>query len=94
VAENGVEMELGVSAEYFLDFHFLENVLPKGLLGFGDNYVLVEVSTAGWPRIFDEAIFAVQSKGYRPILAHPERYTTETDIEFYETLKGRGISCK
>ncbi len=91
VAENGVEMELGVAAEYFLDLHFLENVLPKGLLTFGKNYVLVECSTAGWPRIFDEVIFAIQAKGYQPILAHPERYTTEADVEFYENLKGRGI---
>src|SRR5258708_3011474 len=30
LTENGVDMELGIAAEYFLDFHFLDNVLPKG----------------------------------------------------------------
>jgi tyrosine-protein phosphatase YwqE len=65
--------------------------LPAGLMPFGNNNVLVEVSMAGWPRNFDELIFKVQAQGYRPILAHPERYIYETNMDFYEQLRNRGV---
>src|SRR5690606_36662608 len=42
-------------------------------------------------RIFDEIIFAVQAQGYNPILAHPERYSYETDPNFFLRLKERNI---
>jgi len=85
------DVSIEVSAEYFMDNHFLNEVLPGGLMAFGDNYVLVEVSMAGWPRNFDELIFKVQAAGYKPILAHPERYIYETDMSFYEQLRSRGV---
>jgi protein-tyrosine phosphatase len=93
VAAEGIDVELEVAAEYFLDLYFLSSVLPGGLLSFGGDkkYVLVEVSMAGWPRIFDEIIFAIQSQGYTPVLAHPERYGYEESVEFFRGLKDRGI---
>jgi len=91
VADQRIQIELGVAAEYFLDSYFLTEVLPFGLLTFGDNYVLVEVSMAGWPRNFSDLIFSVQSLGYKPILAHPERYQYEENIKVYRDLKDRGI---
>ena len=91
ITANNLEMELGFAAEYFLDNSFLTEVLPHGLLSFGKNYVLVEVSMAGWPRNFDEMIFKVQSLGHTPVLAHPERYLFETKIDNYHKLKERGL---
>ena len=67
-------LKLGVAAEYYLDNYFLEQVLPQGLMTFGKNQVLVEVSMMGWPQNFDTILFAVQAAGYQPVLAHPERY--------------------
>ena len=93
VAAEGIEMELEVGAEYFLDSYFKNTVLPGGLLSFGGDrrYVLVEVSMAGWPRNFDELIFDVQAQGYNPVLAHPERYVYEMDPQFFMRLKERGV---
>ncbi|GAA4448450.1 tyrosine-protein phosphatase [Rurimicrobium arvi] len=88
------DMRIQTSAEYFLDSYFLSDVLPKGLMPFGDNQVLVEVSMAGWNRQFNEIIFAVQANGYKPILAHPERYIYETDIQVFENLKNKGVSLQ
>lgn len=91
VAEEGIDIELGLAAEYYLDNFFMSKVLDDGLLSFGDNYVLVEVSMAGWPRNFSDAIFTIQSKGLKPILAHPERYIFEEDIKVYEGWKAKGM---
>jgi protein-tyrosine phosphatase len=91
IKDHHIQMELGVSAEYFLDNYFQTEVLPHGLMPFGDNYVLVEVSMAGWPRNFSDLIFSIQSLGYKPILAHPERYLFEEGAETYRSLKDRGV---
>ena len=91
VAAHLPELHIQVSAEYFLDNYFLNEVLPKGLMPFGNNNVLVEVSMAGWNRNFNDILFAVQANGYRPILAHPERYVYETNFSVYEQLKNKGV---
>lgn len=91
INDNRLNIDLQVAAEYFLDNHFLTEVLPHGLIPFGDNYVLVEVSMAGWPRNFDEIIFEIQSKGYKPILAHIERYGFEQDPDVFLRLKEKGV---
>jgi len=91
IADQRIGIELEVGAEYYLDNFFLSSVLPDGLLSFGKNYVLVEVSMAGWPRNFSDMIFSIQSLGYQPILAHPERYLYEEDIKTYLDLKQKGV---
>lgn len=94
LAENYPDIHIQTSAEYFLDSYFLSEVLPKGLMPFGNNQVLVEVSMAGWNRQFNEIIFAIQTNGYKPILAHPERYIYETDIKVFENLRNKGVSLQ
>lgn len=91
ITDHHIDIKLGISAEYYLDNYFQTQVLPYGLLPFGDNHVLVEVSMAGWPRNFSDLIFSVQSVGYKPILAHPERYQFENDTKIFHDLKNRGI---
>ena len=84
-------MTLEAAAEYYLDNLFISSILEEGLLTFGKNYVLVEVSMAGWPRNFSDAIFAIQSAGYTPVLAHPERYLYEENPDTYKALKAKGL---
>ena len=58
-----------------LDELFIELIDDdQPLMTFGDNYVLFELSFVSKPMILKEAIFKLQTKGYRPVLAHPERY--------------------
>ncbi len=40
----------------------------------GTRSILVELPFVGWPTYTESTIFALQTAGYRPILAHPERY--------------------
>ncbi len=71
----GVEVELQPCAEYYLDEHFDELLESDELLSFGpERYVLVEASFFGPPARMEDQIFRLRSKGYRPVLAHPERY--------------------
>lgn len=94
LAQHMPDVSIRVSAEYFLDTYFLTEVLPKGLMAFGKNNVLVEVSMAGWNRQFNEIMFAVQANGYNPILAHPERYLYETNMSVFENLKNKGVALQ
>lgn len=76
VAEAGIEMELDCAAEYYLDEGFLQ-MLEDGdeLLTFGDNYLLFETSFLNEPLNLRETIFKMRARGFKPVLAHPERYT-------------------
>jgi tyrosine-protein phosphatase YwqE len=54
--------------------------------------VLVEFSFASLPLDYKEKIFAIQLNGYKPVLAHPERYTyLHNKPEIYEDL--RNVGC-
>jgi protein-tyrosine phosphatase len=69
-----IQIELEAAAEYYLDDHFMELIEKDAILSFGDNYVLFELSFFQEPNMLDKAIFILQLAGYRPVLAHPERY--------------------
>lgn len=45
----------------------------------GSRAVLVELPFTAWPHHAETTMFALQTAGYRPILAHPERYMTLKD---------------
>ncbi|MBC5992864.1 tyrosine-protein phosphatase [Pontibacter cellulosilyticus] len=76
VQEAGIDMELDCAAEHYLDEGFLEKLSrDEELLTFGDNYLLFETSFLNEPLNLREAIFKMRSKGYKPVLAHPERYS-------------------
>lgn len=80
------------AAEYFLDDHFdglLEQNVP--LLTVKDNWVLVEFSFVTTPMNVKEKLFELQIKGYKPILAHPERYNyLISQKQWYDELKEAG----
>jgi protein-tyrosine phosphatase len=76
IKEAGIEMELDCAAEYYLDEGLLDKLdSDEPLLTFGDNYLLFETSFLNEPLNLRDAIFKMRSKGYKPVLAHPERYT-------------------
>ena len=91
VEEAGIDIELGVAAEYYLDAYFKSEVLPNDPLTFGDKYLLVEISMMGLPYDLYDLLFAAESAGYRLVLAHPERYAYEKDTSLFRELKERGI---
>jgi tyrosine-protein phosphatase YwqE len=87
-----IKIEISAAAEYNLDEGLDELIKKKDILTFGDNHVLFELPFMQEPRNLQETIFNFQMAGYKPILAHPERYSYWYDnFEKYEELKSRGV---
>lgn len=74
IEKEKLEVTLQVSAEYFLDSHFMDLIKRKELMPFGENYILFEMSFVEKSPLLQECVFELQHAGYQPILAHPERY--------------------
>jgi tyrosine-protein phosphatase YwqE len=74
IKENNIPIEIEAAAEYYLDFHLDELTEKKNILTFGDNHVLFELSFTAEPTRIKETIFNFITEGYKPILAHVERY--------------------
>lgn len=89
----GVQIEIEAAAEYYLDEVLLEKVeRDEPLLTFGDNFILVETGFINKPRMLNETFFALETKGYRPILAHPERYIyLQHDQDLLESLIDKSV---
>lgn len=86
-----INIELEVGAEYYYDEHFLEFIDKKEILTFGDNYLLFELSYHHKPFGLEQTIHKLLLAGYKPILAHPERYSYYSTREHYEYLKDLGL---
>lgn len=74
IEEEGLEITIEAAAEYFLDDHLEELLDQEELLTIGDHYVLVEMSFFAETPGLEDIFFKMHTKGYQPILAHPERY--------------------
>ena len=74
VKERGVEIELDYSAEHRLDSFFLEELSKGHIRPFPNDYLLVENSFLSETWDMDQVLFDLKLKGFKPILAHPERY--------------------
>jgi len=94
--ENGIDIHLDAAAEYFIDEHFLELVNTNGeLLTLPDNRILIELPFTTPLLNLSETIFLILSKGYKPVLAHPERYTYfGNNLEIYRQLVMQGCELQ
>lgn len=72
----GLDIELEAGAEYYLDEAFVRKLeRQESLLCFGEKrYLLFETSYINSSPYLEHVVFMMQSQGYMPILAHPERY--------------------
>ena len=90
--QRGLEdVQISAAAEYMLDEQFSDLLEEDDILTLKDNFILVEMSYFSAPINLYEIIFDIQLKGYKPILAHPERYNFyHNDFENYYKLKKAG----
>lgn len=89
--QNQVDIKLNAAAEYLMDGNFTELFQNQPLLTIKDNYVLVEMSYINPPIQLYDILFDLQVAGYKPILAHPERYVFyHSKFSEYEKLKHAG----
>lgn len=92
-AQLGENVQLQVAAEYLMDGNFSTLFQTEKLLTVKDNYVLVEMSYINPPIQLYDILFDLQVAGYKPILAHPERYLFfHSNFAEYEKLKHAGCS--
>lgn len=86
------DIEFKAAAEYMMDQSFMELLEKEALLPLKDKFVLVEMSYFQAPINLKEILFKIQTHGYRPVLAHPERYAFyhRKDLKKYEEIKDRG----
>ena len=91
--EAGIEVELSAAAEYMLDDHFMDLLKRKEtLLTIHENYILTEFSYTQEPVNTEEILFNLITSGYKPILAHPERYAYfHRDFKVYQLLREQGF---
>lgn len=87
-----LDLEIDCAAEYYTDMDFLGLIKKKDILTFGDNYVLFELPFISEPPNLSEVIFELQMAGYRPVLAHPERYAFwHMDFEKYQGMVDKDV---
>lgn len=88
----GQPMEVDAAAEYYLDHALQEKAAKQELLTFGQDLVLFELPFIGEPLVLMNIVFELQTQGYTPVLAHPERYTFwHTDTGTMAQLKDRQV---
>jgi protein-tyrosine phosphatase len=89
VGKMNIRME--AAAEYYLDEELIRRTeSPEQLLTFGQRYLLFETNFISEPLHLKEFIFKATSSGYKPVLAHPERYQYMT-LKKAEDLRDRGV---
>lgn len=88
-----IQIEIEAAAEYYLDEAFAKNIEQGNpVLTFGDNYLLFETNFMTEPLNLKEFIFTASTKGYKLVLAHPERYVfLQHDFDKIEDLINRGV---
>ena len=85
------KLQLHCASEYLLDANFVQLFEKNEVLTLKDNYILVEMSYLNPPIQLYDILFELQLKGYKPVLAHPERYTFfHANFKEYEKLKKAG----
>ncbi|QNK64729.1 histidinol phosphatase [Pedobacter sp. PAMC26386] len=72
----GLSVEVEAAAEYMVDENFQ---VTEGLLCLPGKYILIEMSYLSETPGIEQVIFNLKIKGYRVILAHPERYSFNHD---------------
>ena len=72
--KRNIDFRLEAAAEYYCDEHFENLIEADDLLCLGKKNILFEMGFAAENANLGRVIFNLQIAGYKPILAHPERY--------------------
>lgn len=91
--KSDLKIELEAAAEYYLDEHLIASLSDnKKLLTFHGNYLLFETSFLNKPAFLEEAVFNMNTSGYQPVLAHPERYVyLQSNKQLLQQLKNMNV---
>jgi protein-tyrosine phosphatase len=91
----GVSLEIDVAAEYYFDESLFKKTKERNLLTIGKEYVLTEFSFYSEPTHEKKLFFDMQMAGYKPILAHFERYVYyHGSVEYALKLRELGVNIQ
>ncbi|WP_136669270.1 tyrosine-protein phosphatase [Flavobacterium sp. H122] len=91
LSSQNTTVDLKAASEYLLDDHFASLFKKGEILTLKDNLVLVEMSYLNAPIHLYDLLFDLQVAGYKPVLAHPERYLFyHKNFDEYKKLKNAG----
>jgi len=86
-----LDLEIDAAAEYYLDETLEKKIKQKDILTFGNRYLLFELSYINSPQNLTDFIKMMQDEGFKPVLAHPERYSYfYNSIENYHQIRETG----
>ena len=88
--KENIDILIEAAAEHYFDETFEARIDAHKLMTIGDNFVLFEFSFINQPPNTYTVIQKLKDSGYKPILAHPERYIY-LDVEQLRTLHGWGL---
>lgn len=93
LTSKSIAVEIQAAAEYYLDEELMKKIETNSpLLTFGNKYFLFETNFMTEPLNLKEFIFLATIKGYRPVLAHPERYVyLQNNFSKAEDILNRGV---
>lgn len=87
-----IDIDIEAASEYFLDENLMQLIAKNDILTFGENYLLFEMSYVSHPVNYEAMIQTMIDAGYRPVLAHPERYLyLGNHFSKYITLRAMGV---
>lgn len=91
--EKDIHIPVSAAAEYYLDENLFKMVeTDERLLTFGERYLLFETNFITEPFNLKEFIFLATTRGYKLILAHPERYHyLQNNFDKVQDLIDRGV---
>ena len=93
-AAAGLRLRLEAAAEYYLDDSLFTALESSQVLSLAGRFLLFELSYLNRPSGLQQAIFAMQTAGFQPVLAHPERYpylVAEAQLSPYRELSEQGV---
>ncbi len=88
-----VNIDIEAAAEHYFDETFETRINDGKLMTMGDNYVLFEFSFISKPPNAVPVVQRLKELGYKPILAHPERYPY-MDNDQLRILRDWGVSLQ
>lgn len=84
-----IPVDIAAAGEHMVDEHFR---VVDGLMSLPGNHLLIEMSYLNETPNIDEVVFDLQIKGYKVILAHPERYIFYQRAQNgFHRMKERGV---
>lgn len=89
--ESNLKTEVFAAAEHMVDEGIAPLIAKDNLCVMPGGYVLIEMSYLSESKALFQTILDIQNLGYKPILAHPERYNYyHYNFDVYKQIKDAG----